>query len=267
MFGHDWMHDLVKTKRKNPDLIRTSTEADIRAIHAWLKQEDSDGVYDNFLCNWEQIEKRHQDGRLTVYVDGPSNVPVAYQLGGLIHPGILQVRSDMRRKGIGKKLVAHCMEEALKKDECLLLIQCTTKSSIPFWQSMGFTLFGDPPHQKKAYRILPKRHQLPPGGQRIDATARFFPEDRKWKGGETLAPYHSAVPTAMLMPDGVIHLSERVSFFRDIHPDARDAVIEITVNGERRYCDKAKSSEAKRMGVRTCSNGFYIDRIYSTEAG
>jgi N-acetylglutamate synthase-like GNAT family acetyltransferase len=104
------------------DTIRRSTESDLQAIHSWLRKEDAQGVKDNFLCNWEIIERSHGQGRLTVYVDGHSGVPVAFQLGGLLHPGILEVRNDMRRKGIGRKLVDYCVAEVRNNDENFLIL-------------------------------------------------------------------------------------------------------------------------------------------------
>lgn len=246
------------------DTIRRATDADLEAVHQWLAQEDVKGVKENFLCNWEVIEESHQNSRLTVFVDGATEVPVAFQLGGLIHPGILEVRSDMRRKGIGRRLVDYCVAEAVNNDECFLLIEYNPPSSIPYWQTMGFTLFGDQRVKKRAYRVLGKKLQLPPGGQRVVATIQFYPEDRKWKGGEAIRPFDAPKPTAEVMPDGVVYLSERVFFCKPIHPEAEDVVIAIIVGGECRYLDKAKYSEAKSIGVseiqswllyRPCSSG------------
>lgn len=96
----------------------------------------------------------------------------------------------------------------------------------------------------------------------MEATIRFFPESRKWSGGESVPAYPAAIPTTVIMPNGVIYLSERVSVFKKLDQEERDVVVEIVVNGERRYLDKAKYPEAKAMGVQRCSNGFYIDRIF-----
>lgn len=252
----------IDSHQVTTDTIRLSTEVDLQAIRQWLEQEDAEGVYDNFLCNWEIIHECHQKGRLTVYVDGASGLPVAFQLGGLLAPGILQVRNDLRRRGIGKKLVAHFIEEALKKDECVLHIECNPPSSIPFWLSMGFILYDGPTPKKRAYRVLRKEHHFPKGGKQVDVAIRFFPEDRKWSGGEAIRAYDAAVPTAMQYHDGTIYLSERVSVFKGLDQEGRDVVVEIALNGRRLYLDKAKYPEARQLGVRRCSNGFYIDCVH-----
>jgi GNAT superfamily N-acetyltransferase len=243
----------------NMGTIRQSTNSDLEAIRSWLHQEEAAGVRDTFLCNWAIIERCHDEGSLTVYVDDVSGLPVAFQLNGLTDPGILQVRSDMRRRGIGKQLVEHCVRKAIEEDECFLMIECKPESSIPFWTEMGFILYGEQAERKRAYRILPKRHVLPTTGIPIDVTVRYYPEDRKWNGG--LMPYETSVPTAVRTPDGIIHLSERVSFCQTIHPDGRDPVVEITIDGQRRYLGKAKYPEANKLGIRRCNHGFYCDRV------
>ncbi len=242
--------------------IRASTDADLEAIHSWLVREDAAGVPDNFLCNWDAIENCHYGGRLTVFIDGTRGLPVAYQLGGLICPGILQVRSDMRRRGIGRKLVDYCVNQALMKDECILNIECEPASSVPFWRSMGFSLYNNGTGKRRAYRILRKAHRFPQNGEPVEATVKFFPEGRKWAKGENVPPLDSPTPKAVRTPDGVIHLSERIAVFKHLLPQEGDVFVEITVGRDRLYLDKAKYPKAAQLGVRRCSNGFYIDCIH-----
>ena len=244
------------------DTIRQSKQSDLRAIHSWLKKEDAEGVRDNFLCNWEVVENFHKDGRLTVYVDGLTGVPVAFQLGGLLHPGILEVRIDMRRKGTGRKLVEHCVAKAREKDENFLIIQCEPPSSIPFWRSMGIKPFGDQIQSKLAYRALGRKHQLPSGGKDTEVATKFYSEERKWTTGDSIPPYEVLRTAAVVMADGVVYLEERAAFCKQIYGEKGDPVIEIIVGGEPRYLDKAKYPEATRIGVRRCTNGFYIDQVY-----
>lgn len=241
-------------------MIWKSTDADLHAIRHWLKAEHTAGVEDNFLCNWEIIEKCHREGKLLVYIDLGSGVPVGFQLGALLSPGILQVRKDMRRRGIARKLVEHRIAEAYEKDEPFLFIECKPPSSIPFWKKMGFTLLQNDDGKNLAYRVLEKRHELPSDGRPIHVEIRFYRESRM--RNPSIAPCKTAVPTAVWASDGTVYLSERISFFSRIYPDMGDAVVEIFVNGELRYLDKAKRPRGEQIGVNRCWNGFFIDEIY-----
>jgi GNAT superfamily N-acetyltransferase len=244
------------------DTIRKSKNTDLPAIHSWLQEEERLGV-SNFLCNWEIIRDSHSKGQLTVYVDGRTAVPVAFQLGGLIHPGILEVRRDMRRKGIGRKLVAHCVAEARENNENFLIIECKPSASIPFWQAMGFTLFGDQTRRKFAFRALRKVHRLPSGGRETEVVIRFYPEKRIWRGGEAVLPTEVVSTAGLVMSEGMVHLKQRAAFCKKIHDETGDIVIEIIAGGECWYLGKAKYPEAKVLGVQRCSNGFYIDKVSS----
>jgi GNAT superfamily N-acetyltransferase len=250
----------VLPRKKSP--IRGSSQQDVDQIHFWLQREKAEGVHDNFLCNWELTLRAHREHRLIVYVDAASNTAVGYQWGGLLRPGILEVRRDMRRRGIGHALVNHRVAQALRRDEGLLYIQCKPESSIPFWRRVGFTLLDESNEddgKQYAYRILEKKHELPPGGTPVHATVRFYPEEVKWK--PSTAPLSSVSPPARMYADGFVRLSQRAYGFASLHRQSRDLVAEILVEGTVRYRDKAKYEEASRVGVCRCTNGYFIDRI------
>lgn len=241
--------------------IRRSTDSDLAAIHTWLSEEHGRDVPGNFLCNWNLTEECHEEGKLLVYVDGKAQIPVAYQWGGLIHSGILQVKEDFRGQGIGAKLVAHRIKQADKNNECILKIQCEPRASIPFWKKMGFTIFPEL-NNVCAYRILKKTFPLPADGVCVNALIRFYPEDRKWSKS-AVEPLACFSPPAVRTTDNVVHLGERVAFFEDIYRQgtAQDLVVEIEVDGNILCTEKAKYSEAQDRGIKRCLNGFYIDKI------
>ena len=247
----------LKTTPHGKSRIRRSTDADLRAIHAWLVDQEDKNVPGSFLCNWIQIKNSHKKGNLIVYVDGESKQPVAYQFGGLVHPGILEVRCDMRGKGIGSRLVRHRIAQARKHDQPFLVIQCEPSSSIPFWKRMGFTLNANESGKNLAYRILEKKHRLPLNGTRVKVVVRFFQEYRKWD--EWISLCSVTMPDAVQTPDGVIHLDERVLFFCELHPDSSDPFIEVDVANQIRFRGKAKYREAKALGVKRCDHGFFLD--------
>jgi hypothetical protein len=90
---------------------------------------------------------------------------------------------------------------------------------------------------------------------------RFYPE--KAIEEQAIPPTTSHTPTAWVYSDGVIRLTERIYFFDRLYPDVQDAIVEIRVNGQLVYRDKAKSDVASRLGLRRCRslNGYFIDRI------
>jgi GNAT superfamily N-acetyltransferase len=239
--------------------IRRSTKEDLYAIHAWLLDQDARNVPGTFLCNWELTKKQHENGKLLVYFDGTSGQAVAYQWGGLVHPGILEVRQDMRGKGIASKLICHRIRQAYRRNQCILVIQCKPSSSIQFWQRMGFILFDSKMGENFAYRILQKKLRLPSNGLKIDVAIRFFPEERR--RDKKISAYSVATPNALQTSDGIIHLAERVLFFEELYPDPNDMVIEVEVANQIRFCDKAKYREARDIGVQRCDHGFYIDCV------
>lgn len=239
--------------------IRRSTDADIVEIKKWIEDQKASDVHGTFHVNWELTKKCHEEGKLIVYIDGSSGKPVAYQWGALLSSGILEVRDDMRGKGIGKKMVERRIADAYKKDECLLHIQCKPSTSIAFWQKMGFTLLPSAGWNTYAYRILEKKHELPADSKPVSVDIHFYPSNRMW--GQNVAPLFSITPLAIKTSDNVVHLAERVFYFEPFHPDERNPVVEIVVDGNLHLNESAANSNAHRIGITRCRNGFFIDKI------
>ncbi|MDP3282084.1 MAG: GNAT family N-acetyltransferase [Nitrosomonas sp.] len=250
----------TKMNRGHRSSIRRSKPDDLDAIHNWLIDEEAQGVHGNFLCNWSIIERAHRDGELLVYVGGRTGLPLAFQLGGLIRPGILQVRHAYRGTGIGRKMVQRCISLASKRDQCLLYIECKPSTSIPFWQRMGFTLIESANGKNYSYQIIDKPLQLSEQGVAVAVLIRFFPESRKWE--PNTKPYAAFSPPAKLTLNGTIYLAHRVQFHEEVFPDVHDVVVEIEVEGSNRYSDKAKYDDARKIGVTRCINGYYIDVVH-----
>jgi len=245
---------------QRPFVIRWSNDKDIQQIHNWLQKEDTLEVHGNFLCNWNLTRQCHDEGALLVLIDEIEDIPVAYQWGQLLSSGILQVRNDWRGKGLGRLVVEHCIELALQQDEMVLQVACKPSSSIPFWKAMDFTIiegkFGE---NAKGFRVLSKKLALPPSKRPVVATVSSFPEERKWQEDvPAIAIYH---PDAAVADNGKVYLAERASFPMSFHPMRGDPIIEIIVEGQLIYRDKAKYQDAQDHGVKWCRNGFYIDTV------
>lgn len=229
------------------------------AIHKWLVTQEAQEIPGTFLCNWNLTMECHREGKLLVYIDGKTATPVAYQWGGLVRPGILEVRYDMRGRGIGKKLVVKRIAQAAKSGQSMLVIQCKPSTSIPFWKSMGFTMFQSDEGKNYAYRIIEKKHKLPEGGTPVSVTVRVYLEKKKWE--KDTPALSVASPAAVRTSDGVIHFKERISILSALHRNGCPPVVEIEINNVIEYCDKAKCETAEGLGVQRCTNGFYIDQI------
>jgi len=237
--------------------IRYSTEDDLKEILRWLSEQEKNGIEDTFYCNRNITIEEHNEGKLIVYIDPITDLPVAYQWGGLISPGILEVHIDHRGKGIGKKLVEYRIKEARENNKVLLIIQCTPISSIPFWEHMGFQFSGV--NEREAFMLLDKKNDLPEHGTPCPVKICFFSEERKWK--EETAPIKIFTPLAVKTDEKYIYLSERVSYFHTTNQHDNDPVISINIEGEQIYLNKAKYDEAKKLGVKKDGPAFYLDKI------
>lgn len=242
---------------------RRSTDEDIEVIHRWLARQEADGVHGTFLCNWTITLERHKDGELLVYIDPATGEAIAYQWGNLVRSGILEVRSDRRRQGIGEAMVRHRLAEAFDHNEDLLVIQCKPISSIPFWRRMGFETVQGERGNTYGYRVLRRQLNLPAEGRPVAVSIEWFPESRKWDRGTVATG--TFTPAAVQTLDGDVHLAERVHSFDGLpgQPRTGDVVVRIIVAGEERYFDKAKYDEAGWVGVQRCRNGYYLDCILS----
>ncbi len=116
-----------------------------------------------------------------------------------------------------------------------------------------------------AYRILGKKFLLPGSMPRASVRVSFFPAEKKWHPEDVTDAFETFSPEAVLLEDGSIQLAERVCFheyrFPKLAHGGNDTVVEIDVEGSIIYCNKAKYDEASALGIKRCTNGFYIDVI------
>lgn len=236
--------------------VGTSTDADLSFILAWLKTEDAE-TGEGFWCNRRIVEAHHAEGDLLILrEDGKA---VAFQLGALVQPGIMEVRPDCRGRGYGRMLAERRLKEAWEKDLCLLHIECTPITSRPFWERMGFTV--DPLSGNDAFMVLSKRVDLDSSLPQVQVKISFFPE-RALYNHPRPAPLSVWQPDAVRLDDGTIELGQRVvGYKRPLAPG--DLVVEIVVNGKVIFFDKAKRDRAYELGLeqQAATGAWYMDCI------
>jgi hypothetical protein len=239
-------------------VIRLATDADMAEVERWLKQEDEKEVPGCFYCNWEVIERGHEQGQVYVLPDAKTNKPIGFLLNGRFRPDILAVKADRRGEGHGAVLAKFMIDLwRRKEDACVIEIECAPWTSATFWQRMGFTLY----REHRAYMLLPTQFDVPAGAPEVPVRITFFPEQVKY--GTDIAPLMVATPRAIRMADGMIRLAERVFLFEDLYPgDHRDIVVAIDVDGREVYRDKAKYPEASDIGVQRHDHGWVVDEIW-----
>lgn len=247
--------------------IKRSSAGDLNEVLRWLKEEyDSAGA--GFWCNKDLITRAHEEDRMWTGCEPESNEVVAFQLGGLLSPGILEVRPDKRGKGYGRQMVDHCVQQARLDDVCLLYIECKPSSSIPFWKSMGFQLlaeaFADREHDLRgnyAYRILGKAHDIPQNsGDPVEVEISF-----RTQGGYELNQYRGL---GCRQKDGTILLPERVVSYCPMQVfNLSDTLVNIAIDRESLCACKAKYADAEAAGViKANSELFYIDSIVDSKS-
>lgn len=226
--------------------IRIATDEDISYIYQWLVSHNG-----SFLCNWNLTLEMHNDKKVFVYIDEYDHLPVAYMWADF---GIIEVRNDKKQMGIGRKLVEYAINCAKNSDSNIIKIECSPSTSIPFWKRMNFEFYDD----MLAYKLLPKKLILPDLGKNVLVEIRFYPECKKWMS-ETFA-LQVFSPLAIQV-ENIIYFENRVSIFNSNHIWKSDSVVEIYINGDRVYLDKAKYQHAKQLGISEGSNSFFIDFI------
>lgn len=244
--------------------VKYSSMGDLDEVLSWLKEEydqTDDGT--GFWCNRDLIRRAHKESRMWVGCDSKSHEVVAFQIGGLLSPGILEVRPDRRGQGCGRQMVDHCVQQARLDDVCLLYIECKPSASIPFWKSMGFQLlteaFADREYDLRgnyAYRILGKAHDIPKNsGDHVKVEINFHTQ-----GGFKLNQYKGI---GCRQKDGTILLPERVVSYCPMQVfRLADTLVNIAVEGESVCVCKAKYSDAEAAGViKVNSELFYIDEL------
>ena len=247
----------TKIEQNSLMIIELATQNDLETILAWLAAEAAAGDQ-TFHGNRSLIAKGQENSELFVLRN--AGEIVAFTLGKSGEITIQETRPDQRGKGYGRILARWGIDRARSADIVVIECECSPSNSLGFWKAMGFKEMRriyDP--NPWVYLVLPK--PLPvPAGNPVDVLIRVFDQDHLYSEDAAVASEHQ--PQAARDADGVIHLAERIVIFVPDLLMGHDVALEIVVNGERLFFDKAKQSEAAALGVkRDAGYEFYIDRI------
>lgn len=238
--------------------IELATQEDLEKTLAWLAAEAASGDQ-TFHGNRNMIAKGQEEGELFALRE--AGEIVAFALGKRGEIAIQETRPNQRGRGYGRILAQWGIDRARSADIVLIEGECSPSTSLGFWKTMGFRemrpRYGYNPW---VYLALPK--PLPvPAGEPVEVSIRVFDQDHLYYSDAPVASEHR--PPAARDADGVIHLAERIVIFVPDLPMGHDVSLEIVVNGERLFFDKAKRSEAAALGVkRDARNEFYVDRVF-----
>jgi GNAT superfamily N-acetyltransferase len=238
--------------------IELATQDDFETILAWLAAEAAAGDQ-TFHGNRNLIAKGQEEGELFALREGGKIV--AFALGKPGEIAIQETRPDQRGKGYGRILAQWGIDRARNANIVVIEGECSPPTSLGFWKTVGFRemrpRYG---HNPWVYLALPK--PLPvPAGEPVEVLIRVFDQAHLYHNDVSVISEHR--PSAARDADDVIHLAERIVIYVPDLPMGHDVSLEIVVNGERRFFDKAKRSEAAALGVKRDANyKFYIDRIF-----
>jgi GNAT superfamily N-acetyltransferase len=238
-----------------------ATKEDLRTILGWLEREYvEDGSETGFWNNRNIITNALTYEELWVIRD--RGEAVAYQVGDYA-ADIANVRKDRQRQGYGTALFEAALARAYADNVNVMKGECMPRTSLPFWQKLGFERYGDMSEwgQITVRRLLPRQHILPPDLPPADVLIEFLPEAALHR--EDVEAVASHRPRAGRRSDGTILLDQRIMALKDSEPDHRDLAIRITADDAILCCTKAKYPEAKALGVEDDRRGetYYIDAI------
>jgi GNAT superfamily N-acetyltransferase len=202
---------------------------------------------EGFYWNSKLIRKAHKKGELYVLREGDKCVAYHFKSDEM---GIVYVRPNRRGNGYGHMLVARWLAAAAKNDEPYAAVECAPSTSRPFWTKMGFTLIKYC-NRQFAYRILDKQFPLDPEAELVDVEITFYESREAY---DETKPLHTYRARAVKVPDS-IQLADRVTCLELNRHDT--LTVKITVDGEVVCFGRARSSQAKALGVKRYAKGFY----------
>ena len=232
--------------------VLPATENDLKVILGWLEreyEEDEEGFWSNRNVITQSC--REYENLWVIRRDGEA---VAFQVISY-GDGIVCVRKDSRKQGYGAALVGFLVSRALEDNVNVLSGECSPRSSLIFWEKMGFKRYGNLDSWNPTVRkVLHRKHDIPTDLPTAKVTIGYYPEKALHQPGVLSFEAHQLI--GGLVGNGTI-----IGLTDDAHP--RDLVVKVEVNGDELCFCKAKHDKAKAVGVRPGGerDSYYIDEI------
>ena len=141
--------------------IRQATDEDVPRILDWLKSSGS-----GFLGNSKLIVEGQARNNLVVAVQTSDEQLVGFLLSTDTTMDIMEIKEAFRGQGIGRMLATHGLNRIEQAGRIGVLIQCCPKTSIQFWEKIGFQHVDKPNGMDHGYfsaYIFPNTAQVPAG--------------------------------------------------------------------------------------------------------
>lgn len=238
--------------------VKHATDQDLATILGWLETEYYEDGESGFWCNRHSIEERHREWD-DLYVVRQAGEAVAFQTGEY-SPSISSTRKDVRRLGYATALFEAGRKRAIAANVNLLDIECTPRTSWPFWQNRGFVRYGGMGEWAtiNARMELVRHFDLPRDAERKMVHVAFYPEEKKWS--DEVEPIRAITLQSAMLDDGLLQLPRRAVGIVDAVPRG-DMVVEIVVDSEVICCEKAKYADGFGVQRDTRGGTFYLDCI------
>jgi GNAT superfamily N-acetyltransferase len=221
---------------------RKATASDLAVISAWLQYESEQATYGvdggYFWSNIDLIKEGHRRGDITALIDLDYDRAVAFCLSAGDSLEILAVRADLRRRGLGRMFAAGMIDEARRAGMMGLRAQCAPRSSIPFWESLGFAKvdgFGDEYWVALPFR---GRTELSPEAAACSIQIQLWDQYQETQMG---SPHET--PAAMTSKGILLE-----NHFVECLPDG-DVKIQIQLNRREVFLRKVKYRESQDLGI------------------
>jgi GNAT superfamily N-acetyltransferase len=237
--------------------VELATSNDLAGIWRWLEDEYNKAGKVGFWGNRRLIEKSLEVQEL--FVVKHNGDAVAFQMG-LYLDGIICVREEFQKKGIGKELLDATIQRAFRNNVNVLRGECSPVSSLSYWKKHGFTQLTNEP-RVEVQRILERQLDLSTGFPEVLVEIFVYPES---------VLRNKAVPHSFFQDmrgarteNGAVKLPRRVIVVKNNTSANSDSVLKLVIDGKELYFDKIKYQGAKTLGFfdDRIGGSFYLDEV------